>query len=195
MLPRILNLLSLLLLTCSFLYSQNQNWNSVLILNPNPSSFLSDWQTEIRVGTFTLIYNGSQPVEYYSKLKLIHNSLGEILSAKTGIESFLGAGTKTYIGPELVDWKEITYPPVLKERVFRTGRLIEGGYDLEIEIYSRQHQILHTASGSFSITYSDPPQLISPQHQEIITVAQPNFQWSPVIAAAGHSVKYNMKLS
>ncbi|NUN08995.1 MAG: hypothetical protein HUU54_07455 [Ignavibacteriaceae bacterium] len=176
-------------------FSQSAVWNSSLTLNPNPSSFLSEWQREIRIGVFTLYYNGTQPVQFYSKLILTHNSLGQLISAKSKTQEFLaGPAFKIYVGPDIVDWQDVDFNASVQTVILRTGRLPEGVYDLDCQIYNLSGNLLTESSGSFNIVYPDPPQLILPQDLTTLTTQLPVFQWNPVITPQGMNVNYKLKI-
>ena len=54
-----------LFLTFSSLFSQDPNWNSSITFPQYPSPYFSDWERNPDIGTFTLNYFGTAPVEFY----------------------------------------------------------------------------------------------------------------------------------
>ena len=182
----------------SAIYPQTNLWTSSLMVNPTPSSLLSEYYSNPNAGTYTLTYTGTAPVSFVFEVRITSPQYGELAYTKTVRQEFAsGPTTKLYAPFAVVGWDDcrgLRFNTAMKENILRTGRFPEGDFTLEINVLSLQGQVLNTATTDFSISFPEPPQLIIPQNGEAVTMTQPIFQWSIVNAPPSVGVTYKIKI-
>ena len=162
--------------------AQDPNWNSMLIVPPNPSPYISDWESNPNNITYSLQYLGQVSASVTLEFSVESDKIGELLSGSSQeIEFSSGPEQRNISGTDLVDWNETTWNKSIETQVLRTGRFPEGQYTACIGAYDLNENLLTESCVNFAISYPDPPYLIIPLSADSVSTSYPTFQWSPVI--------------
>ena len=168
------------------------NWSANIQLTPNPSPYLSDWESNPGLVTFTLTYTGNNPVDVRLHATLKKNG-SQIASGESDPISFSGPGTQVYSNTNLMNWSDVNYSSTLEEQILRSGRFPDGNYTLCVAVYETQSgDTVARDCGSFQIILPSPPQLLSPV--DTVLIPFPVFVWTPVATPPGYQVTYRFKL-
>lgn len=148
----------LIIFSSSLIYSQG--WNATLNLNPFPSPYISDWETNpAAIGSMTIFNNSGRNNTVSIKSVVTHQSQGIIFTCVTNPLVISEAPVTVLDNTTLFDLDEATFPnSVLKTQVRRTGRLPEGKYTACMTIEDMNGLILAAnVCGDFTIIYPEPP--------------------------------------
>lgn len=165
--------------------------------------YLGDLDRQIDQGLFNvqLIYisPSRQPRAFRLRLTLEHNgdTVLDLLSEPNAYEP----GVHTY--RRLDDSPAIDFPITYGELVDRldartsaTGLLAEGTYTLTIEAVPEEADLLLPSipgMAVFEVRYAEPPILLSPFDQTVLTSPYPVFSWAPIVGApAGSLFEYEL---
>ena len=187
--------LSLFLLS-NIIYAQNPNWNSTLIIPPNPSPYFSDWENNPNNIMYTLQYLGQSEAQVILEFNINSETLFEVVKGKSDIIEFTtGPEQRNISSTDLVDWNNTTWNANIKSQVVRTGRFPEGKYTACIKAVDLNGYLLTESCASFSISYPDPPGLLAPMNGENISSALPTFLWTPVINVySNETIQYSIRI-
>lgn len=89
-------------------------------------------------------------------------------------------------GTQLISSNALYIDPSIKTAVTTTNSLPEGSYQLCIDVYDSFGSEISTGGEKcefFEINFSDPPSLIAPANQEILTNNFPQLSWTPVVVS------------
>ncbi|VAX16617.1 hypothetical protein MNBD_IGNAVI01-351, partial [hydrothermal vent metagenome] len=162
--------------------AQDPNWNSMLIIPPNPSPYISDWENNPNNITYSLQYLGQGSATIILEFSVESDKLGELLSGSSQEIDFVsGPEQRNISGTDLVDWNNTKWNKSIETQAIRTGRFPEGQYTACIGAYDLNENLLTESCINFAISYPDPPYLIAPLSGDSLTSQYPTFQWSPVI--------------
>ena len=87
--------------------------------------------------------------------------------------------------------------PRAERSSFNSGLFPEGNYTLTIEaVPDDRFSMISTLPGftQFTVSYGQPPQLVSPAEESFVIQPFPVFTWSPVIAPADVNVEYEIRI-
>lgn len=190
-------LLLLTIFSSSLIYSQG--WNATLNLNPFPSPYISDWETNpAAIGSMTIFNNSGRNNTVSIKSVVTHQSQGNIFTCVTNPLVISEAPVTVLDNTTLFDLDDATFPnSVLKTQVRRTGRLPEGKYTACMTIEDMNGLILAAnVCGDFTIIYPEPPHLIYPANQDSLPgeINYPTLQWTPVIVPPAYIINYSLKI-
>ncbi|NOX19060.1 MAG: hypothetical protein GXO87_12370, partial [Chlorobi bacterium] len=163
--------------------AQNPDWNSAIIIPPNPSPYYSDWETNPSNLTFLLQYLGGGETDVILKFSIESEKLGQEIASGNS-EKIVFDGTpeqKNLYGSSLIDWNGTTWDQSIESIIIRTGRFPEGRYTICIGAYDSEDNLLTKSCAEFKIAYIDPPYLISPLDGDTTFTQYPNFIWSPIV--------------
>ncbi len=85
----------------------------------------------------------------------------------------------------------------LKNQVIQTGRLPERNYTVCFDVIDLNNNFLLTdVCANFTITYPEPPHLISPANRDSLHENNfyPVFQWTPVVVPPAYQLRYIIKI-
>ncbi|MHC1737075.1 MAG: hypothetical protein AB9882_03595 [Ignavibacteriaceae bacterium] len=178
--------------------AQQNDWFSTLFVEPTPSPYLSDWESNPMLGRFTLTYSGSDPVSFIFAVRITSPQYGELVTARSGqIDYPSGPYTQIYTPYDVLSWNDVRglqFNSAMRERIVRSGRFPEGNFTLEILVKTLSGTVLNSATADFTIAYPEPPQLILPQNEDIVVMTQPIFQWTIVNTPPTMPVTYKIKI-
>lgn len=176
---------------------------NITIKSPTPSS-LSEWQTDPTIVQITI--TNPTPQSYpnsYISFSVI-NEQGTTVARTEDDDPTIPRinippnSTLIFNGPQLFNINSVTFDPATRSIAEYTNSIPEGNYQFCAKLYS-QSGINLTSTGeacrSFFIIIPDPPTLISPIDDQVITSPYPNFVWTSVTnLAPGAVIKYKLKI-
>lgn len=176
-----------------------QGWNALLNLNPFPSPYISDWETNpAAVGSMTIFNNSGRGENIRIKTSVTHQMQGLVFTSITNQINISSAPVTVLDNTSLFDFDDASFPnSALKNQVRRTGRLPEGKYTACMTLEDLNGLILVTnVCADFTIIYPEPPHLIYPANQDSLPgeITYPTFQWTPVIVPPAYFINYTLKI-
>ncbi|MCU0405840.1 MAG: hypothetical protein MUE64_02515 [Ignavibacteriaceae bacterium] len=176
-----------------------QGWNAILNLNPFPSPYISDWETNpAAIGSMTIFNNSGRGEDIRIKASVTHQSEGLVFTSVTNTINISSAPVTVLDNTSLFDFDDASFPnSTLKNQVRRTGRLPEGKYTACMTLEDLNGLILVTnVCADFTIIYPEPPHLIYPANQDSLPgeITYPTFQWTPVIVPPAYIINYTLKI-
>ena len=167
-----------------------------LIVDPNPSPYISDWETDPTLASLTIQSFDQQPLELSLEAELTENSMGLIGQAQSQ-PLFLEPGDMTQINAaELLVNESVQYNPDLEEQIISTGRIPEGDYQICIHVFEEpEHLIIQTVCQPFFIQQILPPEIIYPIDVDISFDQFTICQWTPVESSQPEPVQYAIKMA
>lgn len=189
--------LSLILMLSSL--SSAQNWNAILNLNPFPSPYISDWETNpAAMGSMTIFNNTGRSENIQIKSTVTHQTVGVIFTSITNPLAITAAPVTVLDNTTLFDFDDATFPnSTIKNQIRRTGRLPEGKYTACMTLENIYGLVLvGNVCADFTIIYPEPPHLIYPASQDSLPgeINYPTFQWTPVIVPPLYNINYTLKI-
>lgn len=174
-------------------FAQSNLWNSFLVLDPSPTSFLSEWTRNPESSVFTVNYLGTAAVDYRLQLIIRDSENRELVRARSGVESFpSGPSSKVYAGTKVIDWRDVKFDNTTYQQVLRTNRFPEGTFDVIIRVLGTNDQVLTESNGIINIIYPDAPVLFAPSNGQSYNQQFPIFQWAPVNLPLTINSSYNL---
>ena len=169
-----------------------------------PSSF-SDWQTDPTIAQVIVTnrFGNEYPNSYFSFR--ITDDNGVVVAQTRNNDPLIprisipkGPTTLVLNGPQIFNVNAVSFNEKIKTIAVTTNSIPEGNYEICISIYDQTGNNI-TSFGetckSFFVIVPDPPMLLSPVGDEIITNLYPNFLWSPVTSIPpGMLIKYKLKI-
>jgi len=196
--------LILLFVLFSYLSIYSQVNLNIILRTPTPSS-LSEWQTDPSIVQIVITNQSTQsyPNSYIS-FSIINEQ--NVVVAETddydqSIPRFnIPAGPSTVIfnGPQVVNVNTVSFDPTIRNIAITTNSIPEGNYQFCVRLLDQSGNNI-SATGeictNFFVMIPDPPTLISPVDNEIISSPFPNFIWTPVTnVPPGLIIKYKLKI-
>ncbi len=144
---------------------QQDGIQAKLIMSPNPSPYLSDWQSNKE--SITLTANVMQP--YNQSVKLVAQlSLNGQVMARTKIESMpvltLHQGNNTFVAADIIPLQSVSFTGEISQASQRSGMLPEGHYQICISFINAETNapLASAPCQAFTILTIQPVTLIAP---------------------------------
>lgn len=188
---------AMVLLVClpqNVLVAQGAFWNSSLVIMPNPSPYLSQWQSNPQIVTYSLFYTGKNPPAVTFRGVLTSNRFGQAAIVKGSTVHPSGSSPWIFHNNQILNIDQSTYNGTFAGIIKKSGRLPEDDYTLCITALDQLGNKLTEACASFSIILPDQPQLVMPQNNDTVIVTYPTFQWTPVFSAPGTTIRYAIRI-
>jgi hypothetical protein len=186
------------LAACYFAVSsplQAQGWDATLIIDPFPSPYLSDWQTNPNVASLTVFNNTGRTGETVVHYTVVDASGRVLLTGRSDPLTVL-SGTPTVFSTTSTIGGYNEYDPELEDLVIRTGRFPESDYTACIFLTDASGFVLvDNVCSEFSTFYPDPPYLLYPMDDDTLGNAQPIFEWTPVQVPIEFPVTYVVQVA
>lgn len=184
-----------LLYICISLPSFAQDWNIDFIIDPYPSPYISDWESNPTIAQATIENLTDSTAWVRVRLTLDHSERGRIGNASSNIFDFPPGSIRNITNPDLVDWGSIDYEDDIVEIAVRTGRIPDGQYTACIRLEDAYGDLLHEeVCATFTIVYSGPPELDYPCDGDEVYDIYPMFQWTPFVAPPDFPVHYIFRI-
>ncbi len=172
--------------------------SGTLNINPYPSPYTSDWETNpSALGSLVVTFNGDR-LNYtvFLDVKIFKTGKDEVFHSVSN-SLVLNQAMTVVDNTKLVKFRGADYPDKdFKNKIEQSGRIPEGQYTVCVNINNADGI---TVSGNncanFTIVYPEPPQLISPANGDLITQnTYPVFQWTPIFAHPSYQALYSLKV-
>lgn len=187
--------LFLLLLTFSSIFSQSSNWSSFISFPNNPTPYFTDWERNPNIGSLNINYFGTAQVQFYFEVIINIDGYGEAIKGRTDNREYIsGPVSEVLTFNDISDWQSTTINPNLEKLVLQTGKFPESNYTICINTRAVNGELLTETCTDFEISFPNPPQLISPDEDGVIEIAQPTFIWNPIVNASEGLVNYHLKI-
>ncbi len=170
-----------------------------------PSPYISDIENDVRGGFYEVQVNyltaSAQPVELEFEIRLYRNNnllveeVSEPVLIEPDLNIFAPIFDDIFIDRSFQDVIN-DLDSELRRQIIQTGALPEGNYRLEIDARPLNGSQLMVTPGiaQFTVTYPQPPQLVTPRHEEQVITETPVFSWTTVLATDGSPVEYEFYL-
>ncbi|MBN2104134.1 hypothetical protein JW835_08860 [bacterium] len=171
-----------------------QNWNANLMVDPNPSPYLSDWQSDPTLASLEIMNTSEKPDVIIVQGKVYQE--GALVFQGNSGRLLVEAGDIIHIDPtDFPDWITESVNQNLKDKISRTGMLPEGDYEACAEAVNLWGNILITnICAYFTIAHPEPPELIYPVDHEMVFDPYPIFQWIPPQVPPTQNLVYVFRL-
>ncbi|MGE3525705.1 MAG: carboxypeptidase-like regulatory domain-containing protein, partial [Gemmatimonadales bacterium] len=161
-----------------------------------PTPYLADWETNAGVVTL-IVSNGSGfDVDATTSLRLLRNQA--VVGTLAADLTTFPATSSIFSGPQIAQWSQMKFTGSVASSVNSTGRIPEGSYQLCVDLtnVTASGRPLNdvTGCGFFTVTFPQPPKLITPFNAAPVTSPYPTFQWTPVIAPGVPQVDYLLRV-
>lgn len=181
----------------SYLFSQTITAN--LTVNPYPSPYISDWENNpSALGSLTIFNNQPRNFQIIIRSSVRRSGTGEIVRTVTNPIQITEAAIQIINNTNLVSFAEANFTNNdYKQKVFFTGRLLEGNYTVCLSIENTDGQILaNNICANFTIVYPSTPQLLFPMNNDSLSanINYPTFQWTPVIVPPAYQITYSFRI-
>ncbi len=175
-------------------------WQATLTINPFPSPYISDWQTNpSSLGSLSIFKDSRTPTQITLQISITLGGLGEVFQG-TSSPIAIPAVTNYFIdNTKIMRIANPSFPNSdLKTKSIQSGRLPEGEYMICINVLDQNGGILAAnVCGNFTIVYPEPPHLVFPMNRDSLetTNKYPVFQWTPVFVPPAYQIKYFLKIA
>jgi hypothetical protein len=176
-----------------------QSLTAVLTVNPYPSPYISDWENNpAALGSLTIFNNQPRSFQIVIRASVSRSGTGEVIKSATKPIQITEAPVQILTNTSLVSFAEANFTNNdYKQKIFLTGRLLEGNYTVCLSIENMDGQILaNNVCASFTIIYPSAPQLLFPMINDSLeaNISYPAFQWAPVIVPPAYQITYSLRL-
>ena len=169
-------------------------WDATLMVSPYPSPYLSDWETNPNIASFTLLNTGTQAqdVILFSEVR---NAAGVVVTVGRSDPQTIPPGVPVIYSDltQIAGTQE--HDPQIEDLVRRSGRLPEGDYVACVAVTNLSGFVLAQECTDFSIAYPDPPMLITPADGEVVSSAAPILQWTPLQVPPDYTLQYVLQVA
>ncbi|MCX8056352.1 MAG: hypothetical protein N3F03_01925 [Ignavibacteria bacterium] len=177
----------------------SQSLSGELILNTTPSPYLSEWQRNFTSMGMLRIYNPNSIImQVKFRANISKSGSGTLLYVLSEPTNLTGEPIQIITNPLSLRYSDINITNIeLRNRVIQTGRLPEGEYTLCINIEDLNgNTLVSNICGSFSISFPNPPSLISPQDNTTLETSNPYplFLWTPVTLPPNYRLTYRLRI-
>ncbi len=195
---RILSII-LIMLSVGLIELYSQSFSGILTLNPYPSPYASDWETNpAALGSLTIYNNTGRTNEIRIRAVITMQGRGEIFRSVTNLISITAAPVTIINNTNLINIADATFSDKdYENKIKQTGRLLEGYYTACLILENSFGTILASnICSNFTILYPAAPQLIFPVNNDSIetNVNYPTFQWMPIIVPPAYQITYTLKI-
>ncbi len=186
------NLCILLLFSSTLGFAQN--WTLNLMVDPNPSPYVGDWETDPTMGMLELTNTGTEAdvVIIYAE---VTDGSGYVGFRGNSGRLLVNAGEMMTINnTQFRDWYTDYVDSEWESRTTRTGMIPEHDYEVRLWVKNLWNETLvdHVVE-YFTIRHPEPPELIYP-NQETVDLQYPVFQWLPVQTGSGSPFYYHLRI-
>ena len=173
--------------------------NATLFIQPYPSPYPGEWQTNASIGYLTVTNSSSlSSPQVRIDLRIVRASDRSFILSGSSDVLIIPPGPSTTLlnNTQFLSLRNVTYNTSLKGLVARTGRLPEGEYIASIDIRNVDGTVMLSGitSQPFTIVYPPSPVLLYPADGDSVIPMYPVFQWIPASAPPGFAVHYAMKI-
>ncbi|GIV45861.1 MAG: hypothetical protein KatS3mg036_0679 [Ignavibacterium sp.] len=176
-----------------------QSFSGVLTLNPYPSPYASDWETNpSALGSLTIYNNSGRAIDIRIRAVITMHGRGEVFRSTTNLISISANPVTILSNTKLISLSDASFSDNdYENKIRQTGRLLEGVYTACLTMENSFGTILASnICSDFTIVYPAAPQLIFPVNNDSLenNVNYPTFQWTPVIVPPAYQIRYTLRI-
>lgn len=179
--------------------AQSAEWTVILVVRPNPSPYIADWQTDPSLVTLVLSYTGNAPVPFHLEGRVQRGSARVLGGRSTAYEFVRPTQLVLTSRDGIWDAGSVSYDAAVQSTLERTGRIPEGTYQFCVDVVRGIPEaptgLITTQCESFTLTAPEPPSLIVPADGDSVRAEYPSFAWTPVMAPPGVAVRYQVRIA
>lgn len=183
-----------LLAVCGRVAHAQGPWAVTLFVDPFPSPYQSDWETNANISTLT-ITNPTGVERDVVLISQVTSTPGRILATGRSDPMAIAPGAPTVITAYLDIPGTSQGDRAMQDQMERTGRLPEGTYRACVTMTDANRFVLGEDCATFTIVYPDPPDLIAPSAGEVVANPAPFFQWTPIQVPPAYQVRYALQIA
>jgi len=188
-----------ILIFCNNTFSQVP-WRVTLTLNPFPSPYINDWQTNpSSLGSLSIFKDSRTPTQITLHVTITLAGAGEVFSGTSSPIAIPAVTNYLIDNTKIMRINNPSFPNSdLKTKSIQSGRLPEGEYMICINVLDQNGGMLATnVCGNFTIVYPEPPHLVYPSNGDSLEAINkyPTFQWTPVFVPPAYIIKYSLKIA
>jgi len=169
-------------------------WDATLLIVPFPSPYLSDWETNPTIATYTLV-NGTEAAQDAILYYEVRNQAGTIVTSGRSDPQAVSPGAPLVYTSFSDIAGSTQHDAALEDQVTRSGRMPEGDYTACVVAASRGGFVLARVCETFTIVYPDPPMLIAPADGDLVLAVSPIFQWTPLQVPGDYSLHFVLQVA
>jgi len=169
-------------------------WALSLFVDPFPSPYQSDWETNPNLSSLTIINPGLAEGEVTLVYQVAGQS-GRILASGRSDPLPIPPGAPSVFTSYIDIAGSSSRDPDTQQQMERTGRIPEGTYEACVTMADGNGFVLGESCASFTIVYPDPPFLLDPADGQAVSVGAPYFQWTPVQVPAEFQIQYVLQIA
>ncbi|MBI4535672.1 MAG: hypothetical protein HY708_05290 [Ignavibacteriae bacterium] len=175
----------------------NAQVNASLFIQPFPSPYPGEWQTNPTIGYLTINNTGGVR-QVRIDLTISRRSGGApIVRGSSSIQMIMPSPPATILNnTQFLNLNNVTYDDAIRSQVIRSGRLPEGDYIACVNIVDVSGVVLqqNVCSAFFTIVYPNAPVLLNPVNRDSLALQFPVFQWTPVTSPPAYVVHYEFTI-
>lgn len=172
----------------------SSGWLVNIVVQPNPSPFIADWERNPTIAVLNISYTNTVPADVTIEA-FARNAKGEIARVASPTLSFVaGPTTQVFTAFEVADWRTLSSDKATIQTIRKTGVLPEGRYELCARIVSKDGVQLGIGCTKYDIALPEPPQLLFPQDRSVINSRMAVFQWTSVAALPQIGIRYRIRV-
>ena len=176
------------------LFAQTSRVRVEFFVQPFPSPYVSDWQTNPSIATLNLVNTGTIPQLVLITLRVMTGDGREVISGRSSPTQLL-PGSNLLNNTSLLHGQLQYNDQGIKNQLVQTGRIPEGSYTACIDVEDMAGAALVTNEcREFAIVYPDPPQLVYPMDGDSINTNYPILQWTPIQVPIQYQVHYVLNM-
>lgn len=168
-------------------------WDAMLTIQPFPSPYYSDWETNPNIGSLTVMNGTASAADIRVFFTVTDRMNRVVVSGRSEPETIAAGGMVVYDSPYEIAGST-THDAELERIASRTGRMPEGDYMACAAVTDDAGFVLDESCADFFVAYPDPPLLLGPEDGARLTDAEPLFQWTPAQAPPDYPVSYSLRV-
>jgi len=168
-------------------------WTAMLTVQPFPSPYFSDWDQNPNIGSLTIINDSGSEEDIRIFFTITDQANRVIASGTSDPEPIAPGAVAVYDSPYEIAGSG-SHDADFERIAARTGRLPEGAYTACASAADASGFVLAEACVEFFIAYPDPPLLIGPENDAVVTDDSPIFQWTPVRVPVDYELTYVVRI-
>lgn len=177
--------------------------NIQLVMNPNPSPFISDWRDRKEVATLIINNPGTSDVRVKLKTEVFDGKGTLVANTDQNKMPVLTAapGVSTYNPEDIIPLTAVIYKGNLNKSTQQTGRIPDDNYRICVSltdpITGETIGTSGTVCKTFNILAYQAPTLVNPTDKQELKLSEMKgifFRWTPVIPTPKTVVTYRMQV-
>jgi hypothetical protein len=175
--------------------AQAPGWDASFVVDPFPSGYLSDWETNPTIASLT-IANGTAADAFVTIYFSVARGSGDIILQGQSDPQLVPAGTSAMFSSASTFDGTSSYDTRIEDVIVRTGRFPQDDYTACVTVTDETGLVIaDNLCGFFSTIAPDPPYLLFPSDGDTITTPDPIFEWTPIQAPVTVQARYVVQVA